>query len=406
MFNTILMTTGISIFSQNNIIGKYVREKKLIGFNKTNPILEDDKSKDTVIGNIKDNLKDILQKKRVECPKDVSAEFSLLYSLKEQKLLDNDLKIILFYTDSFGGELANKILEDIFKNNFNSEIKSYKIADFDVNKNNKREIQQAIGHFMRLIGNELNNYKNMENYVCFSPIGGYKLMASFGYIAASFYNISKYYLHEDQQILHRIPPVPISIDENSLIENRFIFRKLKINQIMELNNFKDEEKIFIENNSFFFEIAGNMVSLYAYAYFIIDSSDKRHLFDTTIYLSKEANKSYSDLNESQRGVFKKYTEKLKNEIKNSNDINLLYHEKDVENIKNRNCGFHLYKHTRSSDVFRAAWKFDKDKDELYINYFWLDHNQYENDINKNIVRGFSEDYKGYEDISIDFYSHN
>ena len=76
---------------------------------------------------------------------------------------------------------------------------------------NRVKLNRSLGDFMSLVNKHLHG--EHKSYVCFAPIGGYKIFSSLGYIVASFNDLPTAYLHEDKQILHEIPPIPVKYDD-------------------------------------------------------------------------------------------------------------------------------------------------------------------------------------------------
>jgi hypothetical protein len=100
-YHTIVITCGVSIFSNDNVFGIWAREREIFQFRFQNPVaskreVDEEEVIEKGIGEIRPFLK-----ASQENPKHVSAEYSMMYALqKNHKLMDNP-HIILFYTDTF-----------------------------------------------------------------------------------------------------------------------------------------------------------------------------------------------------------------------------------------------------------------------------------------------------------------
>ncbi|MBP7553375.1 MAG: hypothetical protein KA885_08105 [Spirochaetes bacterium] len=370
MFKTVIMTGGISLFAQNNIIGKFLRENNIVDFERTNPVLKENQDREKII-------KDIVGKcapkfcESVNNPKNVSAEYSMLMAIKNS--LDKEIEVILFYSDTFGGALSYELISRIIKNDFNAEIIGYMIDELDLN--NAHQANKSISIFMKKLGKELETRIGL-NSVCFAPIGGYKVMTSFGYIAGAFFGFPTYYLHEDSQYLHKIPPVPIKIDDKTIEENNDFLRKIIRNEVIDISLIDEKEVKFIEINRFLFEVEDNLCSLNAFGMFIINKHED--LFYPKEIFSNEARILYNKVEKSQKTIIDDNIYYLKELITKQPNDSALNHT--IKTLNMSQYKYKIFKPNQRGKVFRATYKYDEEKFELEIKYFWLDHNLYEREI--------------------------
>ena len=207
----IVMTAGLSLFNFRNVFGVATREKEIFQFAKDNvtPICPEDKGKEEAIQSWLEELRPVL-KKAVDQPSMVSAEYSMLSRLQQNNRLVEKPKVVLIHTDTFGGNAAAALLKVIIQNNFQAEVQLVGIEELNVN--NRKQLNRALAVFIRCLSEQLDD-DYMKESTCFAPIGGFKVMTSYGYIVGSFYGYPTAYMHENQQVLLEIPPVPIQIDD-------------------------------------------------------------------------------------------------------------------------------------------------------------------------------------------------
>ena len=373
IYTNILITSGISLFAPPNIFGKATREQKLFDFERSNPIAKTE-----------DHASEIdawYEKMRVEFaqtqqnPKNISAEYSMLYALQKMEMLDKKPNVVLFHTDTFGGNACAKLLASVIENDFNAHVKLEKIADLDVNDRNK--LNKTLGNFMQKIGEYLRTQDTF--HTCFAPIGGYKVMTSFGYIAGAFYNFSTAYLHEDNQHLHEIPPVPIRVNEEFIYREKALLCKLHKEDVIKWEDLTKEEKKSIEGNAFLFERVDNFVVLNAFGNFIC-----REYFTTQIRYSTKVKKVFSH-DATLRTFMEKQVEELVKKIKQEPGSEDLNHHLEFKNIDKGKLKFKLYKgNSDQGRICRIAYNYNKDEDVLEVNYVWSDHDKYDLDMQQGI----------------------
>ncbi|WP_207669335.1 hypothetical protein [Fonticella tunisiensis] len=320
------------------------------------------------------NLKSILDISSIS-PKRVSAEFSILNALKNEEELFNEFTTTIFYTKSHDGKLAALINQYIISKYFNADVKIVEIDNVDVK--DRIKLKKSFGDFMQKLSNTL--LEQDKEYTFFAPIGGYKVLTYLAYVVGSFFGYQTGYLYEDAQVLMKIPPMPIKIDLEWIVESKDLLLKLKRN-VLTFNELSDDEKEFIEDNSFFFEIVEDakdtLVTLNVYGDFLISD-----------YLETKKLISEDVLNTIRNSDSKFVLEKILEMVKK---IKLYYssYEKprSLENSIKHNFqwGFefpYLYKGGNGKNVFRALWDYNQYSDTITIYKIWLNHDDYENDCN-------------------------
>lgn len=176
MYHTVIMTSGVSLFGFANIFGKFCRSDfPLFQFERQNPVLTEKIEEQEAIHLFVSKMKEIVNQTK-ENPMNVSAEYSLIHRLKELNKLGNHLHIVLFHTNTLGGKAAAYLLKEVLEQDFPCQIMLKEISDFDVN--NRRQLNIALGKYLRSLSDEL--VEHHPDYTCFAPLGGYKVMTSFG----------------------------------------------------------------------------------------------------------------------------------------------------------------------------------------------------------------------------------
>ncbi|MBO8170109.1 MAG: putative CRISPR-associated protein [Thermoanaerobacteraceae bacterium] len=394
MYGAIVMTGGISLFSRNNIFGRETREREIFNFERTNPVLKSPgQDVDEAISDWLKEMKEAAKLTR-DNPRSVSAEYSMLYALRENGKLSSNPVVTIVHTDTLGGKAAAMLLQKIAAKDFNAYVQLRELPELDVC--NRTKLHKSLGLFMECVAEELkagNRYTT-----CFAPIGGYKVMTSYGYITGSFLGYPTAYLHEDNQVLVEIPPIPVQIDEVFIEENSDLIRKLLLEEVCDWNELSQRQQQAINDNSFLFYIVDDMVQLNAFGHFVFTQPEYAPKFSTKVYFSGEARKVLNEYPSAETFAYQQ-VKSLITKVKSDPGIfrGELYHEADFSILNGKDLQFSLYKGASNGrHVFRAAWRYDKDEDKLYINYLWLTK-PYEHDVKKG--KGLTGDFDSYQDVS-------
>ncbi|WP_243293109.1 putative CRISPR-associated protein [Bacillus sp. FJAT-47783] len=320
-------------------------------------------------------------------PSRVSAEFSTVNALKKQRKLVEKPVFILFFTNTAGGYAAEKILRKIFEETFNASVKVFFV---DVHVGNQQTLNQDISEYMKKLAESLE--AGEPTTTCFAPIGGYKVMTSFGYIVGSFLGYPTAYLHEDHQVLHEIPPVPIQIDQDIIQQFTPLLRRCQSDYI-ELHSLSFQEQSFINKFKSLFSIEEEMVCLNPFGIFMLERTRYSHLLQTHYYGSKQV-RALINKSKHQSLFIKQQLRELVKKIKSGDGrLSDLQHEKEIAGLDSRLIHFHLYKGASNGQTaFRLTYRYDENEDILYANYIWLDHDCYEREITqgKGIYKQVSE----------------
>lgn len=380
MYQRVVLTSGISLFNRQNSYGEFVDKVDFLKRNgpKIESTLEDEsKAKEAWMEVVRNHTREDID------PKKVSAEYSLLYSLHQGKRLASSPYITILHTQSFGGELAAKSLEYIIERKFEAHVRLQPIPDFD-NLSDRIRINRGLGNFMGLLSQELQ--KGEPRSTCFSPIGGYKIFTSLGYLVGAFHGYSTAYLHEGDQVLHEIPAIPIHIDEHFIHKHsdllRRLYRKYR-DDYASLSDFSEQEKEVLTNHQVFFSVEEDLVTLNPFALFLLEQPQFQFITHPKIFLTNEARKEIESRPGSKEEILeqiRKLVWKYDHNDRHQYDAEL-YHDREFKNIRIKD--FFLYKGD-NDPLFRAMWRMENG-DVLYIRYIWLNHETYDRDVEKKTV---------------------
>lgn len=368
MYHTVVMTCGVSIFGSDNIFSQKSNDKPDIN------VSLQEKAEKEQIDSIKEKYLQFartVDSEILEKPTEVSAEYSMLYALREKGKLGKHPKVILLLTNTVGGEISKELLCYLFEKYFQSHVEAL-FVDIDVS--NPAKLNTTIGDYLLKLSIALE--QGEPNSTCFAPIGGYKVMTSFGSIVGSFLNYPTAYLHETNQVLHEIPPIPLDIKDEFVHQNVELLRKCQRNY-QPLSELTKAERIFIKQFPSLFHLEDEFVGLTAFGLYLFERSKYEHLFGTKYVASKQV-RNFTKQNRRQ-SIFiyqqmRELVKKLKHGEARQEEIR---HELQFQ-LNPKKINFHLYKGADNGITpFRLAYRYEEEEDVLYANYLWLDHNLYE-----------------------------
>lgn len=397
-YHRIVITSGISLFGTYNIFRKWADAQSIFNYERTNPLPPSGISSETCMKNWEKACYDTdLSRIAKEKPKNVSAEYSLLYALKSTERLGSKPKVFLIHTDTFGGKAASFLLSKLIRADFEADVSPLEVADIDTSDRNK--LSRSLGGFMETVAKTLEDAD--PSFTCFAPVGGYKVMTSLGYLAGAYMGFPTAYLHEDDQALHEIPAVPIRIAESEIQNLSFLLRQM-CNKNFEWTELSKDDQWKIKQHPYFFDRIDTLVGCNAFARFIMARPENHLLFKTRIKISKE---SEAIINGGGSDKFiRQQTEELLKKLEYPGQyLGVLRHDTNFESLKN--SIFYLYRGSRKGKlIFSVAYHYDKNEDVLYINRIWTDHDIYQRDSKHG--KGFFDELKSvsWKDKSDWFYS--
>ncbi|MFP4350385.1 MAG: hypothetical protein ACLFQY_18995, partial [Desulfococcaceae bacterium] len=221
-----------------------------------------------------------------ESPKKVSAEYSLLHALQKAKRLGDSPRVVFIHTDSFGGRAAVTVLAPLCRADFNAHVTCKEVADID--PSDRERMQRSLGGYMQIVAASLE--EGDAGFTCFAPLGGYKVMTALGYVAGAYRGFPTLYIHEDNQGLHEIPPVPVRVDMDALSEAAPLMRRLRNTGDKEWAELSKAEQNQVEQNEYFFERVDTLVGINAFGRFVMDRPENQALFGPRVQVSSEVEK--------------------------------------------------------------------------------------------------------------------
>lgn len=324
-------------------------------------------------------------------PNQVSAEYSTMYSLKKLGKLHKKPTVVLIVTNSIGGYMAERLLSYLFRQDFNANIMVTYVT-FDVS--NASILNRQIGEYMSKLTHALR--QGEPNTTCFVPLGGYKFMTSYGYIVGSILKYPTVYVNEHAQQLIQIPWVPIDVEK--FIEGNATLLRKCLNDFIEFEKLHHQEKEIVSSHPYVFEIEEGLVGLTPFGQFLLEQSDRSHIFNTQYYLSNQVRNLIKNQQDQSIFVAQQMQELVKKiKLHEHPDLELM-HEKDFDKLDRSKMKYHLYKGASNGrHVFRLAYRYDSSNQRLYANYLWLNHDRYEREAAKGI--GIYDDEADFRDVT-------
>lgn len=387
MFCHIVMTSGISLFDANNFFGKRTREATFFNFPGKNPVLPPDEDENQRIDTWLGAMKTALQTMTDEDIRHISAEYSMLNALKCSDQLNNNPTVTLLHTDTLGGRATTRLLKYLFNEHFNAKVNLKELVGLNVS--DRVQLNRALGEYMKKLSDALISGDTYGT--CFAPIGGYKVMTSFGYIVGSYHGFPTAYLHEDAQTLLIIPPVPIDIDTDFLTSHADLLRRLMLEDLLQIQDLGQNEQSLIRDYPAFFALEEDYALLNPFGHFIFSQDKYAGILGKKFYFSDEVMKMI-ERDEARQQFIRQQLREMVNKLANPGaHWGELYHEETFHTLKGENLQWHLYKGASNGNqgVFRAAWRYEQQGDTLYINRIWLDHELYEKEVTRS--QGLTKD---------------
>lgn len=369
-YHTVVITGGISAFNAHNVYRQWTDQLALFHFERANPLLLADETEEETLAAWRESCRTVDWRLANNAPKNVSAEFSLLHALRSQQRLAERARVILLHTATLGGKTTAILLERLLPACFQVEVRLQDVGEIDVN--DRAALNRSLGSFMEKVANALA--QGEPRTTCFAPVGGYKVMTSLGYLAGAYLGFPTAYLHEDNQVLHEIPAIPIQLQADTLQAAAPLMRRLLIEGTSELNALSSAEQEIIDRCPYLFETHAELVDLNAFARFVAKRPEHGGLFGPQIYLSATAREAVSNANNHNyaQGQVQELLKRLKSPQQFRSE---LHHEATFNNLKDAEFG--LYKGAvQGTLVFYASYRWDAKQQSLHINRIWFNHDSY------------------------------
>ncbi|OCS91023.1 hypothetical protein [Caryophanon latum] len=367
MYNRVVMTCGISLLSPANVFNHATAQKLTSSFNE---VYCDEQSQQQQITQYVEYVRQHLH--HIEDSEKVSAEYSLISALLKRKKLHNSAHITLIATNTIGGVACSAALCEIINKKFGMTVKR-QIVQMTVS--NQQQFQEQQAKYMHVLANALS--EGEPRSTCFAPLGGYKVMTSLGYIVGSFLHYPTTYLHEEQQFLIEVPPVPLDIDEAFVKGNMDLLRRCQ-REFIPFEELTAQEQALVEQHTAIFTIDEEHVTLTVFGAFLFEREKYKQIFQTHYYLSEQVRNEMA----KNKAFVEQELERLVMNLKLRAGA-YESHEREIKGLKSKPV-YKLAKAAYGQSVFRLTYLYDEEKDELQANYLWLDHDLYERDIAKGV----------------------
>jgi putative CRISPR-associated protein (TIGR02619 family) len=386
-YHHIVLTSGISLLSStHNVFRKWADELGLFLYDRTNPMPAEGLTESEVLvqweGAFRKRLMEMemIAKDNPEC---VSAEYSLLHSLKSAERLGPSPRVELIHTDSLGGRSAARLLGTLIAVVFKAQVGERPVDDID--PKDRDRLRQSLGGYMDTVAAALSD--GDPAVTCFAPVGGYKVMTSLGYLVGAYMGFPTAYLHEDYQSLHEIPAVPVKIDVEALRVIAPMMRRLRNKGDAEWDTLTADEREMVSRHAYLFDRLDNLVGVNAFGQFLMDRPEHRAMFWQRVFVSPTVERVFQgDMGRTLMLQVKELLKKLKTPIRFRNELN---HEAAFTGLGDTR--FSLYKSGSRGTVFRAAYRYDAGDEALYLNRIWFDHDLYEREAARGIGLGDDPD---------------
>lgn len=371
MYHRVVLTAGTSAFAPGNL-GLWAREQKIFeiqgrDFKIPEGISEEEAFQQWAIAFHQAPLADQSRER-------ISAEISALNALQKMSRLGKKPHITLIHTQTLDGRAAAELVAFAAQELYREAQVELRSVELDANR--PQGMRAGLGAFMQEVARALE--AGEQRTTCFIPIGGYKVMTSLGYLAGAYLGYSTTYLHEDQQRLHIVPPVPIQIDEEALKPLASLIRRV-VWASPPLEDFNDEERqAFEEHPHIFYEFEPGHIGLSPFGEFLRERPRLRPFIGPQVYVSKDLLELCKRESMSISELIKDLLNAQRSEGRYRET---LYHERGWID----DADFHLYKKRRST--IRFAWRYEETLDRLYLKKIWLkEYDTYKRDVDNGALK--------------------
>lgn len=353
-YSTIVLTAGISVLNPRNHFGQRFREAEsplTFPLGQQNP-----EARDAAVSGsdlLKTSLRFAPPPRQEPDPRCYSAEYSVLYQLMREGRLSSGAVVHLIHTPSFAGRLAVELQMDGLERFLGVHPQQHELpVPFDPAI--PGGLALASGAFIGLVSHLLEGHD--PSRTAFAPIGGDKVMAALGHVAASFHGFPSLYLHEDSQRIQEISPAPVAIDAAMRATVAPVARR--VGNGAEWRSLTPTEQGVIVEQPAFFTRAEDLVGLNELGQYL-------RLAEFPILLSKEAAAEM----EAATSIISRQLGQLRTQAVTNPDYRGINH--DLVSAPGRH---HPWRLAQMGDAIRIAWQMTPDA--IIIGKIWRDHDTY------------------------------
>lgn len=366
MIHTLIATAGVSVFSGRNLgrTWSVTHAEGLLTFEDRSPVPQ-------LTPGVE--VEQVLERWRstrptVEDERRISAEYSALHALD----LADGARVVLLHSDTVAGALAAHLVADLIAERTTCHVQLISITDLDPDR--PRGVRAAIADFVRKLSDAL--IQGEPRTTAFAPIGGFKVMTALGYLVGAYHGYPSVYLHEGKQLVHRVPPVRIRVDEDELRPVADLVRRARTG--VEVTDAAEQRAI--DDLPWLFERDGDIVYLNAFGELL--RVDERYLpiLGARVWIAER--RAIRD----HEAMFRREVRDLLKELARPHEHRgTLSHG---ESFQHHGTAFKVYRGARNGTVtFTAAYAYDEAKERLDIRKVWFDHDRYERDVDKGVGLG-------------------
>jgi putative CRISPR-associated protein (TIGR02619 family) len=368
-YNRIVATCGVSVFSPRHPYRKWAEQRGLLAF------AEQAQNPSPPAGMSEEDARTIWLRTcttpgadgppEPDTPKLVSAEFSALHALRQENRLADRVHLVLIHTDTFGGEAAAVLLEALIGREFAATVRRVKVP---MNVADREDLRNNLGGFMHAVAESLRGGDRQST--CFAPLGGYKVMTSLGYLAGAYLGYPTIYLHEDDQIAHMIPAVPVRIPRDELESIAPLLKRVGI--ACYESDLDRNDLSLIDRYSWLFDRADEIVAVNGFGRFLMQEPEYADLFRPAIQVTDAISRQFPATGNAAVALRQQLTILADKRRAGSTDADL-YHERTWS----RDLGdWNLYKGS-SNGVLAIRVVYRWKDDVLSVATAWTSHDEYE-----------------------------
>ncbi|MFQ3669468.1 MAG: hypothetical protein SNJ61_11355 [Fimbriimonadaceae bacterium] len=381
-FSRIVLTAGVSGLSTSNQFRSWLAEENLVDFPGPGPqpAVPDD------AGAALERLDRAILRglPEVRDPQKVGAEYSGVRALRQARRLTGHAQAVVLHTDTFAGTLAARMVAALLARDFDLAVD---LRRFPFEVSDRRRLRTCLGTYMQTIADALR--EGNPAYACFMPLGGYKVTTSLGYLVGAYLGYPTLYTHEEHQILHEIPPVPVRVDPDQLAPLAPVIRSL-----LEPRFLNEGERQRTEPHAWLFDVeeadGQELWSVSSFGRFLMAQPEFARLFAPAVYGSKAVAEALAGGN---RGFVSKEIGGLARKLAGGSEDPDLQHEAEWVHKLTAHEGRHLYKGASNAGVFRCLYRFDHDSNQLDVLHVWTDHGDYEKEVDAVWSKTISAPYR-------------
>jgi putative CRISPR-associated protein (TIGR02619 family) len=369
-FHRLVVTCGVSIFAEGNAGRPWAAGIGAVQFPKPGPNPEPAEGLD------ERDAHELLARAcargpsgppDVRDPKRVSAEYSVLNALEAQGRLGPNPFILLIHTKSFAGEAAALVLSKVIERDFGARTEREGVT---IRVEDREGLRHDLGAFMHKVAAGLRGHD--PESACFAPLGGYKIMTSLGYLAGAYFGFPTLYAHEDGQVLHTLPAIPVRVDRDALARVAPLMRKVQ--GLFDREQLGAKERKLADEFPWLFERDGAEIGVNAFGIFLMSEPEHADLFSVPVLVTQEIARRYAK--DPRRGFVDQQLRSLAGKLAAGSTEPDLRHERDWGLSDPQR---HVYKGASNGvHVMRCVYAYDGQA--LRVHHVWTDHDAYEREL--------------------------